>query len=396
MTPGAHHKLSPSASKQWLTCTPSVVFSAPFKETYSPFAAEGVRAHSLGELLIRDKLGIINKPEYKKEWARITASEFYNEAMLNYCEDYALFVMERYAEAQERTPDAQIFLETKVDLTEWIEGGFGTVDVQIIADDILEIIDLKYGKGVPVSCVDNPQMKTYALGSLKGKMLLFDINTVRMTIYQPRIDNTDSWEMFVNELLAWGDVVLRPGAALAMKGEGEFVPGDHCRFCRGAAVCKAFANESLKIAQHDFKDPNMMEDEDIADVLAREKMFTTWIEKVTTYAHDQAVNHGKQWPGFKLVEGRSNRVYADKEVVAATLRKAGYTDSEIFEMKLRGVTAMTKEIGKAEFNKLLFDHIIKPQGKPVLVPESDKREVFQALSNAQSDFEEQIPGEGGD
>jgi Protein of unknown function (DUF2800). len=235
----AHALLSPSSASRWIACTPSARFEQQFPDSTSVFAEEGTLAHSLGELLIRNKLGEIKKASYKKLLEQIKSNELYEEAMFEYCDEYATFVMERFAEAQTRSKHAQIHLEIKLDLTKWVPNGFGTSDVIIVADDFMETIDLKYGKGVPVSVEENKQQMLYALGAIEAYEFLFDIHTVRMTVFQPRISNTASWETNITGLKLWAEDELTTRANMAHNGEGEFVPGPHCGFCKGKAVCKA-------------------------------------------------------------------------------------------------------------------------------------------------------------
>lgn len=382
----AHALLSPSSASRWIACTPSARFEQQFPDSSSVFAQEGTLAHSLGELLINFKLGWIKKPAYKKALELIKKNEHYEEAMFDHCEDYAVFVMERYAEAQTRSKYAQIHLEVKLDMTKWVPDGFGTSDVVIVADDFMETIDLKYGKGVPVSVEENKQQMLYALGALDGYEFLFDIHTVRMTVYQPRLDNIASWETTVTALKLWAEDDLTTKANMAHNGEGEFIPGPHCGFCRGKAVCKALAEYNLQLAKYEFAHPNILKDEDIAAIMEKTKMFVNWIESVNTYALDQAINHNKKWPGYKVVEGRSNRKYADAEKVADILSKKGYPEETIYNKKLIGISDMESELGKKLFADLLGEYIIKPQGKPTLAPATDKRPEINSLEKAQKEF----------
>lgn len=394
----SHALLSPSGASRWLTCTPSARFEEQFPDKTSPFAEEGTIAHSLGELLIRHKLGWIKKPEFKKGCSKLEKDlEKLDEAnpgknfsgfetMLEYCDDYATFVIEKYNEALAHTPDAKLFLEKKLDMSEYVEDGFGTGDAVIVADSLMETIDLKYGKGISVAVTENKQQKLYAIGALKDSDLLYDIKEVRMTIYQPRIGNIESWITTVTELLEWAETELKPKAVLAYAGEGEFVPGEHCFFCKGKAVCKALAEKNLELAKFEFMQTNMMNAEDIADVLTRSEMFTGWITAVEEYALNEAVNNGKQWPGFKVVEGRSNRKYTDQDTIAKVLIDAKYREEDIYTKKLLPITKMEAEIGKKVFAELVGPLTIKPQGKPKLAPLSDKRPEFTGVEAAVKDF----------
>lgn len=309
--------------------------------------------------------------------------------MLEYCQSYADFVMERYADAKRRNSDALIFLETRLDLTEYIPEGFGTADAIVIADGTLDFIDLKYGKGVPVSAVENKQMMVYALGALHEYGMLYDIKTVRMTIFQPRIDNISEWEIPVADLKAWATDVLVPRSALAFDGMGDFVPGDHCLFCRARAVCKANADAQLEVLRHDFADAVLLTDDEVADILTKADRVEKWLKAVEAHALNEAVNNGKKWPGFKLVEGRSVRVITDTAAAENKLISAGFKVVEIQKpAELLGITALEKVVGKKKFEDLLSGFIIKPAGKPALVPLSDKRAELNSLDAAKADFAE--------
>lgn len=382
----SHALLSPSGAERWLNCTPSVRLEQQFPDNAGQAAAEGTLAHTLGELLLRKELKLIKKYQFEKQLAEIKANELYDNSMLDHCDDYCAFVMERYYDAQARTKDAMIFLEQKIDLTEYMPEGFGTTDANIIADHILDVVDLKYGKGVPVSADNNKQMMVYALGALHAFDIMFDIQIVRMTIYQPRIDNISTWEMSVKDLREWAEKELKPRAKLAFDGAGDFNPGKHCRFCKARGACKANAEFNLELAKYEFKDTALLKDEEISDILDRVKLFENWINGVEAYALDQAINHGKKWPGYKVVEGRSNRKYSNEEKVAEVLTGKGYKENTIYEKSLLGIGKMEKALGKDVFNSLLSPLIIKPAGKPALAPLSDKRAEYHSSEAAAIDF----------
>lgn len=382
----SHAILSPSSASRWLACTKSARLELQFPDNAGAAASEGTLAHAIGELILRYKTKLIKKPAYLKELEALQADKQYEDAMLGHAEDYATFVLEHFAEAQSHTKDALLFLEQRLNLTDYVPEGFGTGDAVIIADTVMEIIDLKYGKGVPVSALNNKQMMLYALGAIREYDFAYDIQMVRMTIYQPRLDNFSTFEMKANDLKAWAVNELAPLAALAFAGEGEFLPGGHCRFCKARAVCKANADYNMELAVHEFKPGPLLTDEDIADILTRADQFTKWINAVEEHALFEAVNNGKQWPGHKLVEGRSNRTYTDENLVAQTLIKTGIDESHIYNKKLVGITAMEKFLGKADFNTYLAGLIMKPPGKPTLVAESDKRPPYNSNEAAKLEF----------
>lgn len=384
----AHALLSPSGAERWLNCTPSARLEEQFPDTSGEAAKEGTLAHSLGELLIKQKLKLVSKVTFNRDLKTIQANRLYDNAMYEHAEAYAVFVMEQYAEALAHTKDAKLFLEEKIDLTDFVPEGFGTGDSFVIADHLMSFTDLKYGKGVPVSVLNNKQMMLYALGALRKFEMLYDIQRVRMTIFQPRLDNISTWELSVADLMQWAETELKPKAALAFEGQGEFAPGAHCKFCKAKALCKANADHNMELAKYDFKSETLLTDTEIADILSRVDDYISWIKAVEEHALIQAVNHGKKWPGFKLMEGRSNRQYADAAQVADTLTKAGFAEDLIYKKELLGITAMEKAIGKGSFAQHLAGLIIKPPGKPTLVDESDKRPEYHSAEAAAVDFAE--------
>lgn len=381
-----HAVLSPSGASRWLSCTPSARLEQDFPDRAGEAAREGTLAHDLGETILKYKLGLITENEYDRYLFAINEDELYTSAMYDHADEYSVFVLERYSEAQVRTKDALIFLEQKLNLTDYVPEGFGTGDAVIIADGILDIIDLKYGKGVQVSAENNKQMMLYSLGALREFDFMYDIKTVRMTIHQPRIDNYSSWEMSVKDLKKWAVDVLTPLANLAFNGEGEFNAGDHCRFCRAKAVCKANAVYNLQLAKYDFENPALLTDDEVADILNRMDGFNTWLKAVDEYALHEAVNNEKKWPGYKLVEGRSNRKYSDESSVATKLLQAGFAEGLIYKKELLGITAMEKAVGKKQFTTLVNDFLVKPKGKPTLAPITDKRPEFNSTESAVKDF----------
>lgn len=382
-----HAILSPSGASRWLNCTRSARLEQQFPDTAGEAAREGTLAHKLAELLIRQASGQIKSSDYKRQLKAIQSEKLYDNAMLDHCDQYAVYVMERFCEQQVRTKDALMFLEQKLNLTDYVPEGFGTGDVIIIADGVMDIIDLKYGKGVPVSAEQNRQMMLYSLGALREFDFMYDIQVVRMTIYQPRLDTISTWEMNVSDLRKWAKDELIPRARMAFDGEGEFTPGVHCQFCKAKAVCRANADYQMQVIRDEFPDPDLLTDEEVSNILERTKGVQNWLTAVGDHAMKEALN-GKKWPGFKLVEGRSNRVYVDQDQVAKKLIESGFDKEVIFqEPKLLGITAMEKEITKPVFSSVLDGLILKPAGKPTLVPESDKRPELSGVEAAQRDFE---------
>ncbi|SCJ15169.1 Protein of uncharacterised function (DUF2800) [uncultured Ruminococcus sp.] len=291
--------------------------------------------------------------------------------------------MEQLDIAKQNCKDPLVLIEQHVDFSDYVPDGYGTADCVIVSDDRLHIIDFKYGMGVLVDATDNPQMKCYALGALAIYDSLYDIKEVSMSIFQPRRENVSIWTIPVEELRTWANEVLKPKAEMAMNGEGEYCPGEWCTFCRAAVRCRARAEEKLKLAQEEFKLPPLLTDSEIEEVLTIIPDLTKWANEIMAYATESAVNHGKEWTGFKVVEGRSVRKFKDEDAVAKAAKDAGYKD--IYRQSLITLTEMQKLMGKANFEEILGDLIIKPPGKPTLVPDSDKRPAIN-VTNAKNEF----------
>jgi hypothetical protein len=390
-----HAKLSASGAKKWLNCPPSAELEQGFPNSSSVYADEGTHAHSLGEIKIYESLKLpftgekkYNKMKIMRLIDKAMGNKFYCEEMNEATQEYADLVFSKYAEALQKTKDAVILLEERLDFSKWVPQGFGTGDVVIVSDGCIEIVDLKYGKGVPVSADENPQMMLYALGAIAKYELLYDLSDVKMTICQPRLDSVSIYQMSVVELLAWGEEYVKPRAQMAIKGEGEYSPGeDTCRWCRAKALCKARADFMMAMVDQDFTDAKLISDNDVTNYLELAPQILKWAKDIQEYAFEQAEKHGKKWIGWKLVEGKSNRKYLDEIKVADLLKKEGYVVAKIYEPQtLLGITALEKAITKKQFNALLSDLVIKPTGKPTLVPESDKRDEICSTASAESDF----------
>lgn len=364
-----HALLSPSSAHRWLQCTPSAVLEESFANQSSSAAEEGTAAHALCEYKIKKAIG---------ERCTKPVSEADTVEMQECSDAYAEFVLERYEQAKGRCRDPLLLIEQKVDFSAYVKDGFGTADCIIVSDNTLQIIDFKYGQGVLVDAYENPQMKCYALGALEMYNALYDIKEVVMTIFQLRRDNVSGYTLSVAELLTWAERVLKPKAEQAIRGKGEFAAGDWCRFCRAKAVCRKRAEENMRLAELEFKPPSLLTDREIEDVLKTLPMLTKWAEDVFSYAAEAAIHHGKEWRGFKVVEGRSIRKYKDETAVIAQAQSHGYTD--IFQTRLISMTAMQKLMGKKKFEEILGGLISKSPGKLTLVPETDKRIQVNRLS----------------
>lgn len=375
MAPTDHALLSASGAHRWLNCPPSAVLESREPDSSSAAAEQGTAAHALAEWKLRRALH--QAPTFKPE------SDWIDAEMENLTDDYASFVLEHVSIARETCGDPQVLIEQRLDFSDIVPGGFGTGDCVIIAEPKLQIIDLKYGQGVLVEAAHNPQLMLYGIGALHAFGDLYDIETVAVTIYQPRRGNVDTWETPVADLEAWAETEVKPKAELAAAGGGEFCPGSWCQFCRIAPTCRARAETNLALAQLEFAPPAELSDSEIADVLTRIPQLKTWAADVEAYALSQAVNQGKQWAGFKLVAGRSIRKYADENAVAEAAEAAGYAD--IYEHRLITLTAMERLMGKTTFADVLGDLVVKPVGKPTLVPETDKRPALD-IHSAKSEF----------
>ena len=373
-----HAILSASGAHRWLSCTPSARLELEFDDVSGEAALEGTAAHNLGEHKLRLALGIKSEKP---------VSSYDSKEMENYTDGYVEFVLEALEEAKKKCKDPLILIEQKLDFSSFVPDGFGTGDTVIVADNILRIIDFKYGQGILVSAEDNPQMKLYALGALAQFDGIYDVDTVAMTIYQPRRENVSTATIPKDELYEWAEEVLRPRAETAFKGDGNYCPGEWCQFCRAAVKCRARAEAKMKLATFEFALPPLLTDEEIAEILSSIGDLTSWANEIMAYATDAAVNHGKEWPGFKVVAGRSNRKYKDEKLVAEAAIKAGYSD--IYKQSLITLTEMEKLMSKAKFNEILGGLVIKPPGKPTLVPVSDKRNEINT-SSAKNDFMEVI------
>lgn len=376
MPPSEHAVLSASSANRWLHCPPSVRLSEGYMDKASVFAMEGTSAHELCEYKLRSALSM----EAENPTENL---DFYNTEMEECAEGYATYILELVEKAKETCSDPVVMVEQRVDFSRYVPEGFGTADCIIIADETLNIVDYKHGKGVEVSAEDNPQMKLYALGALELFDCLYDISKVQMTIFQPRLSNVSVFVMDKADLLNWANDELTTKAELAFEGKGELCCGEWCKFCKAKSNCKERARVNMEMDQYEFRKSSLLTDEEVVKILSRIDELTSWASDVKNFALEQAVR-GKQWPGWKVVEGRSNRKYTDEGAVAQVVKNAGYNP---YDEKIMGITNMTKMLGKEKFNELLGDFVERPQGKPTLVPEDDNR---PEMNTAKEDFKEEI------
>ena len=376
-----HALLGASSSARWLVCTPSARLEAMFPDEQSPYAAEGTIAHDLAESILRHKL----------EGKKAPKLDDYSTEMIEAVNRYVDICEEKVNESRARSSDAEAMIEARLDFSRWVPDGFGTGDMVIVADGILEVIDLKYGKGVPVSAIENTQMRLYALGAYDINEFLYDIKSVRMTIVQPRLDSISTDEMALEELLDWGEEI-KPIAQRAFRGEGECTPCDYCNFCKARHTCRALADTCLTAFYKDGGKLNqLLTDSEVSDILAMKDLITKWIKGVCDFAYEKALSGEKQWPGYKLVEGTSRRTITDPEAAAKTLLDNGYKEEDIFKPReLEGITNLQKVLGKKGVTEYLEAFIDKPEGKPTLVPDSDKRPAINTVETMMNEFDDEV------
>lgn len=376
----AHARLNASSSHRWEHCTPSVKLSEQFADIPSPYAEEGTFLHELCEMKLHNYLGDMTTEAIGATYAALKDNEFYTEEAESVTDEYVSFCIETIEAVRSSCPDPLIMVEHQVDFSEYVPEGYGTGDMIIVADGILEIIDFKGGRGVRVDADRNSQLMLYALGALLEFDPLYDIRAIRMHIVQPRLSNFSSFEMNADVLLDWAENDIKPKALLAYEGKGEFCAGEWCRFCKARHICRARSEYFMQLAARDFKAPDLLTDEEIVDILPIAEALDNWVQDLLVYATQQAVD-GKQWPGYKLVAGRSVRKYTSEAEIIKAATDAGFTD--IYKTTLLGVGDLEKRMGKKKFSDVLGKYVVKPVGAPTLVPETDPRKPY---SDAASDF----------
>lgn len=373
----AHSVYPPSSAKRYMNCTPALKLEQQFEDEQSPYAEEGSAGHALAEHLIKKHL---------KKRSKRPVSDYYTDELVEAVDEYVGYCIGQIEAAKQECSDPVFEVERRTDISRHIEGCFGTADMVIVTDHKIHVIDLKLGKGVMVDAEHNEQLMIYGLGILDFYEILYDIETVALTIVQPRLEHLSTWEISVEDLKKWAKEELEPKARMALDGEGEFRAGDHCRFCKARFTCRARAEEYLKLARMEFAEPALLSDDEIAEVLLKADTLKKWAEEIYAYAQNEAVVNHRQWTGFKLVLGKSNRKYTDENEAAEAAKKAGYTD--IYKTSLIGITDMEKLMGKKKFSEILGSLVYKPEGKVTLVPESDKREAVKTAT-AEADFKEE-------
>lgn len=366
----AHALLSASGAHRWLNCTASARLEENMEDTSSSYAKEGTLAHALAEAILENDTLTIQK---------LKTDELFYTGMVDEVEDYTSYCLERFNEMLVRDPNAIMEIETRLNLTKYIPNGFGTGDCIIIGDGLLEIIDLKFGKGVEVSPENNPQFMLYALGALEEFGFLYDIDKVRMTVAQVRLQGIQSFDMKVKDLKEWGEKVVIPKAKEAYSGGSDPCPGSWCGFCKFKAKCKK-RSEFLQSQIKKYKDYELSLD-DISNILNISKDIQGWLSDIEANALDEALK-GITIPGYKLVEGRSNRKIADEEGLINALLLEDYKEEQIYKPKaIETITNLEKLVGKKHFTEISKGFVVKPEGKPTLAPESDKRPAINTIEN---------------
>jgi hypothetical protein len=384
----AHALLSASGASKWTKCTPSARLEEFFPEESSEFAEEGTLAHEVAEIYLKADLDIFDGAEAMDRIALLSDSEFYSDGLCEFVTSHVDYIVAQYTEARRITPDAVILIEEKVDLTHLIPDSFGTCDTIIIADGVLEVIDLKYGLGIPVKAENNKQLMLYASGALEAFDLCYDIKTVRLTISQPRLDSISSWELTTDELRTWGDQELKPLAAIAFEGTGEQVTGDHCQFCKAAPRCRARADEAKALLSKQFADPRLLQDFEVLELFAVSDNIGAWVKKLNAYVFNEAMS-GKEWPGYKLVDGQNRRAWTDPAAVIAELELSYPAEKIVNPGKVKGIGEIEKLVGKNMFPTLLGEFVASTRTAPKLVPEDDKR-PRRGIEQALEDFADDI------
>lgn len=385
-----HAILSASGAKRWMACPPSARLEEKLHDRFgdqsSPFAAEGTKAHFLAELKLLREKGRLGDPDGINQFnydARRKALGDIPPEMDEATDQYADLIIEKYLTARRASPDAKLLLEQRLDFSRWVPHGFGTGDAVIVSDAVLDVSDLKYGKGVRVDALENPQTRCYGLGGIEAFGDLYGFETVHNTIIQPRLDHITEEQLPRTELLSWAENELRPKAQLAWAGEGEFHPGDHCKFCAARAICYARAAQAMELFRHGFDAPAVLPDAEIPRLLELADDAMSWLSELKAYALRQA-ERGQKWPGYKLVRGkRPRRAWRDEETAREQLVRAGYSPAQFEDHRLKSAAQIEKVVGKSAFDVLFAGLTVQGDGALTLVPESDGRPEF---ASADADF----------
>lgn len=373
-----HAILSTSSAHRWLICTPSARLEETFPDSTSQYAEEGRLAHEIAELKLRKHfIEPMGPRAFGARLKKFKEHELFQEEMLKHTNTYMEYIQ---SIVHDFNSPPYVAIEKKLNFNKYVPEGFGTGDCIIIGGSILWVIDFKYGKGVPVTAEQNPQMMLYALGAYEAYCFLFPIETVKMTIVQPRLDNISEWETPIADLLAWGESI-KPIAQKAWAGEGEYVSGDHCQFCRARSLCRARSEFNMALEEYAGMKPPLLTNEEVGQILAKAQDLVKWVKDLEEYALAECLA-GNEIPGWKAVEGRSVRQFVDQDKAFTVLIQNGIDEAVLYERRPITLAAVEKLLGKQKFNELLADFVERPPGKPTLVPENDKREPIKRPSAA--------------
>ncbi|PGH24057.1 DUF2800 domain-containing protein [Fusobacterium animalis] len=378
----AHALLGPSSAARWIACPPSVKLCEQFEDVESEYAKEGSLAHEIAELKVRKLIdpGLTSR-KFTTSMKKLKDKELYQEEMQGYTDEYVEFIQEQMY-SYSTTPHTAV--EQKVDFSQYVPDGFGTADCILIADDTLHIIDFKYGKGVPVNVENNAQLLLYALGTYLAYEMIFPIEHIKMSIVQPRLNNIGTWECRLDYLLEFAKIAQEK-AAMALKGEGDFNCGEHCKFCKAKAVCRERANANLELAKYEFKAADQLTLKEIGQILEKAKDLAKWADDLKDYALSESLK-GNEVPGWKAVNGRGSRSFTNTDEAIKVLVNNGIAEELLFERKYLTLAQMEKTVGKKEFNNLVGNLIVMNVGKPTLVEVSDKREAITNRIKAENEF----------
>lgn len=382
----AHALLSASGAHRWIACTPSAKLEEQFPDSTSTYAEEGTLAHELCEIKVNKALLGMSTKAYNSALKKIKGNDLYQTEMDKYTEEYLEYIQEK-VHSFEYPPT--IIVEKKVDFSDYVPEGFGTADCIILADGELHIVDFKYGKGVEVFADYNPQMMLYALGAYLEYSFLFQIDAIKMTIVQPRLNSISEFSIGVNELLEWADSTVRPKAQMAWNGEGDFVAGEHCKFCRAKALCRERARKNLEAEKFELKEGPLLSLDEIGEALKKAIDLAKWAEDLKEYALAESLK-GNDIPGWKAVEGRGNRNFTDNDLAIKKLKEAGIAEELLYERKQYTLAQIEKLVGTKDFKKIVGDLVVKNPGKPTLVVDTDKREKITNKVTAAEDFADEI------
>lgn len=387
----AHALLSASGASRWLNCPPSAKLEEKQQQSGSTvYAREGTLAHELADLTLRYELGMLDKKTFNAELKRVKSDDLYEDDMSVQVQKFVDICLEVYNGSVAENGSAEALVEQRLDYSHIVEMGFGTGDYVNVSDNVLEVIDLKYGKGIQVEAEKNSQLMLYGVGALAVFDMVYEIEFVKLTIVQPRLDHYSTYTISVDSLIGWAEDVVKPIAVKAYKGEGRKHPGDWCKFCKVKGICKAYADKNIELAKHEFKDPHLLSVEDLAVIKSQIPMLVDWANAVDSYLLKEALL-GNVIPGYKVVEGRSNRKWTNEKDVIETLTTLKYPREKFISEKLQGITTVEKLVGRANINQILGDLIIKPPGKPTLTEESDKRPAM-GFEQAKLDFADDVEG----